>query len=92
MPVKVINTEFGHSIPPEEPHNITFYIPGWETARALRKGDPAVLSRLASIYPRFGPWCEVRQVSRKYTSLHFTHSSTHSSTHSYPHLSLSPSL
>ncbi|KAK4240781.1 vacuolar transporter chaperone 4 [Achaetomium macrosporum] len=43
------------------PHNITFHIPGWDTAKALRRGDPDLLSKLASIYPRFGPWCEVRQ-------------------------------
>ncbi|SPQ18594.1 4ff8b6af-cab4-4b6c-a3f7-4bb947ec1090 [Thermothielavioides terrestris] len=56
MPVKQIATEFGHSLPPEAPHNITFHIPGWDTAKALRRGDPDLLSRLASIYPRFGPW------------------------------------
>ncbi|KAK4173641.1 putative cystathionine gamma-synthase [Triangularia setosa] len=67
MPVKVITTELGHSLPPEQPHNITFHIPGWETAKALRRGDPTLLSRLSSIYPRFGPWCEVRQLS---TALH----------------------
>ncbi|AEO66146.1 uncharacterized protein THITE_2143774 [Thermothielavioides terrestris NRRL 8126] len=63
MPVKQIATEFGHSLPPEAPHNITFHIPGWDTAKALRRGDPDLLSRLASIYPRFGPWCEVRQLA-----------------------------
>ncbi|KAG7292636.1 hypothetical protein NEMBOFW57_002672 [Staphylotrichum longicolle] len=63
MPVKVITTELGHSLPPEAPHNITFHIPGWDTAKALRRGDPELLGRLASIYPRFGPWCEVRQLA-----------------------------
>ncbi|KAL2016534.1 hypothetical protein VTK56DRAFT_3428 [Thermocarpiscus australiensis] len=63
MPVKVITTELGHSIPPEAPHNITFHIPGWETAKALRRGDQDLLSKLVSIYPRFRPWCEVRQLS-----------------------------
>ncbi|KAK4165780.1 putative cystathionine gamma-synthase [Cladorrhinum sp. PSN259] len=63
MPVKVITTELGHSMPPEAPHNITFYVPGWETAKALRRGEPSLLSRLASIYPRFGPWCEVKQLA-----------------------------
>ncbi|KAK0748270.1 pyridoxal phosphate-dependent transferase [Apiosordaria backusii] len=67
MPVKVVTTELGHSLPPEQPHNITFHIPGWETAKALRRGDPNLLSKLSSIYPRFGPWCEVRQLS---TALH----------------------
>ncbi|KAK4192784.1 putative cystathionine gamma-synthase [Podospora australis] len=64
MPVKVITTELGHSVPPEAPHNITFHIPGWETAKALRRGDPTLLSKLSSIYPRFGPWCEVRQLAQ----------------------------
>ncbi|KAK4157851.1 pyridoxal phosphate-dependent transferase [Chaetomidium leptoderma] len=63
MPVKQITTALGHSIPPEAPHNITFHIPGWDTAKALRRGDPQLLSQLTSIYPRFGPWCEVRQLS-----------------------------
>ncbi|KAK4205224.1 putative cystathionine gamma-synthase [Triangularia verruculosa] len=67
MPVKLITTELGHSLPPEQPHNITFHIPGWETAKALRRGDPNLLSKLTSIYPRFGPWCEVRELS---TALH----------------------
>jgi hypothetical protein len=62
MPVKQINTALGHSLPPEVPHNITFHIPGWDTAKALRRGDLELLSKLSSIYPRFGPWCEVRQV------------------------------
>ncbi|KAJ4296124.1 hypothetical protein N0V88_004826 [Collariella sp. IMI 366227] len=62
MPVKQITTELGHSLPPEAPHNITFHIPGWATAKALRRGDPELMSKLSSIYPRFKPWCEVRQV------------------------------
>lgn len=62
MPIKQINTELGHSLPPEAPHNITFHIPGWDTAKALRRGDPELLSKLSSIYPRFSPWREVRQV------------------------------
>ncbi|KAH6854205.1 pyridoxal phosphate-dependent transferase [Chaetomium sp. MPI-CAGE-AT-0009] len=67
MPVKQINTELGHSVPPEAPHNITFHIPGWDTAKALRRGEPELLSKLTSIYPRFGPWAEVRELS---TALH----------------------
>jgi hypothetical protein len=62
MPVKVITTELGHSVPPEAPHNITFHIPGWDTAKALRRGDKELFGKLRSIYPRFGPWCEVREV------------------------------
>jgi hypothetical protein len=79
MPVKQINTALGHSLPPEVPHNITFHIPGWDTAKALRRGDPELLGKLASNYPRFGPWCEVREV--------FTHSLlTRSLTHHPPPL------
>lgn len=81
MPVKVITTELGHSIPPEVPHNITFHIPGWDTAKALRRGDPDLLAKLSSIYPRFSPWCEVRQVScvlLELTVRSLTHSTTHS--------------
>ncbi|KAK4105895.1 PLP-dependent transferase [Parathielavia hyrcaniae] len=63
MPVKQINTELGHSLPPEEPHNITFHIPGWDTAKALRRGDPDLFSKLVSIYPRFRPFREVRELS-----------------------------
>jgi hypothetical protein len=69
MPVKVINTELGHSMPPEEPHNITFHLPGWENAKNLRRGDPALVSRFVSLYPRFRPWCEVRQVCLSSVSL-----------------------
>ncbi|KAK3300825.1 pyridoxal phosphate-dependent transferase [Chaetomium fimeti] len=67
MPVKQINTELGHSVPPEAPHNITLHIPGWDTAKALRRGDPELLSKLITMYPRFGPWAEVRELS---TALH----------------------
>ncbi|KAK4140319.1 uncharacterized protein C8A04DRAFT_32197, partial [Dichotomopilus funicola] len=63
MPIKQITTELGHSVPPEAPHNITFHIPGWETARNLRRGDPELLGKLVSIYPRFGPWGEVRKLT-----------------------------
>ncbi|KAL2270223.1 hypothetical protein VTJ83DRAFT_2407 [Remersonia thermophila] len=63
MPVKKIDTAFGHSLPPEAPHNITFHIPGWETARALRRGEKYVYDRLDSIYPRFGPWREVKELA-----------------------------
>ncbi|EAQ92846.1 hypothetical protein CHGG_01081 [Chaetomium globosum CBS 148.51] len=74
MPVKQINTELGHSLPPEAPHNITFHIPGWDTAKALRRGDTELLGKLTSIYPRFGPWGKVRELT---TALH-------------PHLHLPP--
>ncbi|KAK4128938.1 PLP-dependent transferase [Parathielavia appendiculata] len=63
MPVKQINTELGHSLPPEAPHNITFHIPGWDTAKALRRGDPELMAKLVSIYPRFRPFSEVRELS-----------------------------
>ncbi|EGS19096.1 uncharacterized protein CTHT_0057200 [Thermochaetoides thermophila DSM 1495] len=63
MPVKQISTPLGHSLPPEAPHNITFHIPGWETARALRRREPELMDQLESIYPRFGPWREVKDLS-----------------------------
>ena len=72
MPVKQITTALGHSLPPEAPHNITFHIPGWDTAKALRRGDPELLGKLASIYPRFGPWCEVREVCLNPPALHLS--------------------
>ncbi|KAL1839489.1 hypothetical protein VTJ49DRAFT_1464 [Mycothermus thermophilus] len=76
MPVKKIDTAFGHSLPPEAPHNITFHIPGWETARALRRGEKYVFDRLDSIYPRFGPWREVKELAaalHPFLSLPSTH-------------------
>ncbi|KAK0632415.1 cystathionine gamma-synthase [Immersiella caudata] len=60
MPAKQITTAFGHSIAPEGPHTITFHVPGWDVIRGFRNGDPKVLSRLRSIYPRFGPFFEAR--------------------------------
>ncbi|KAK3310679.1 pyridoxal phosphate-dependent transferase [Chaetomium strumarium] len=66
MPVKVINTELGHSLPPEAPHNITFHVPGWENATAQRRPGPRffeLLSKVVTIYPRFGPWAQVRQLA-----------------------------
>ena len=52
-------------MPPEVPHNITFHIPGWQTARDFRKGDVAVLSKLSSVYPRFIPFGEARKLAGK---------------------------
>lgn len=63
MPVKQINTKLGNTLPPETPHNITFHIPGWDTAKALRRGDPDLFEKLNFVYPRFGPWGKVREVS-----------------------------
>jgi hypothetical protein len=63
MPAKVINTQFGHSLPPEEPHAITFYMKGWQTALRIRDGDATLFSEVVSMYPRILPWGDVRQVS-----------------------------
>ncbi|KAK3329747.1 pyridoxal phosphate-dependent transferase [Apodospora peruviana] len=61
MPIN-INTEFGHSMPPEEDHNITIHAPGWDNAIKFRNGDPSVLNKMKSIYPRFGPWAQARHI------------------------------
>ncbi|ORY57476.1 cystathionine gamma-synthase [Pseudomassariella vexata] len=49
-------TPFGHSLPPEGAHTITFHIPTWETATGFRDGDASIISRLKSVYPRFFPF------------------------------------
>lgn len=63
MPVKAITTEFGHSLPPESPHTITFNIPGWDKAIGFRDGDMTVFSRMRSMYPRFSPFGPTRKLS-----------------------------
>ena len=62
MPAKIITTEIGHSLAPEGSHTVTFHLPGWDTSIAFRKGDPEVLAHLRSIYPRFGPFFQAREV------------------------------
>lgn len=62
MPAKIITTEIGHSLAPEGSHTVTFHLPGWDTSIAFRKGDPEVLVHLRSIYPRFGPFFQAREV------------------------------
>ncbi|KAK8049660.1 hypothetical protein PG994_011390 [Apiospora phragmitis] len=51
----VINTPFGHSLPPEGPHTVTMHAPGWTTALRFRDGDLTIINQLKSIYPRFFP-------------------------------------
>ncbi|KAK0655696.1 cystathionine gamma-synthase [Cercophora newfieldiana] len=63
MPTKQITTQFGHSLAPEGPHTITFHVPGWDSIVAFRAGDPAILSQMRSIYPRFGPFFEARELA-----------------------------
>lgn len=63
MRAKVITTEFGHSLPPEGTHTITFHIPGWDTAMRFRDGDPAVFGQMRSMYPRFSPFGPIRQLA-----------------------------
>lgn len=65
MPVKItINSpEFGHSLAPEGAHTITTHLPGWSSAYGLLKGDMSIITRLRSLYPRFGPFGVVKQLS-----------------------------
>lgn len=63
MAVKPITTEFGHSLPPEGPHTITVHAVGWDIAMKFRNGDPAIMTRLRSVYPRFSPFGLARQLS-----------------------------
>ena len=65
MTVKVITTAPGHSLAPEGPHTITFHFPGWDAIVPFRQGDPKALAALRSIYPRFGPFFEVRTFASK---------------------------
>ena len=65
MPAKVIDTEFGHSAPPEGPHTITIHIPGWDNVMRFREGDKEFMTRIKSIYPRFKPSNESMQVSSR---------------------------
>ncbi len=64
MPVKVITTEKGHSVPPEGPHTVTMHIPGWDTAMNFRSGDRSLLTIMTSIYPRFMPFSLAGKVSK----------------------------
>ncbi|KAK1834771.1 putative cystathionine gamma-synthase protein [Podospora conica] len=73
MAVKVITTEPGHSLAPEGPHTVTFHFPGWDAIVPFRAGDPKVFAQLRSIYPRFGPFFEVKQLADKLlTALHLS--------------------
>ncbi|KAK0618031.1 pyridoxal phosphate-dependent transferase [Bombardia bombarda] len=62
MPVKPITTALGHSLPPEGPHTITMQLPGWESAMKIRSGDQDLLNALVSIYPRFCPFNEAKDL------------------------------
>ncbi|KAH8841937.1 hypothetical protein MCOR27_006521 [Pyricularia oryzae] len=57
------DTKFGHSVPPEGPHTITTHVPGWNSVQGLIKGDVDLLQKVRSIYPRFGPFGVVAQLS-----------------------------
>ncbi|KAL8289743.1 hypothetical protein RB597_001389 [Gaeumannomyces tritici] len=63
MPARINKTEYGHSCPPEGPHTVTIHAKGWDSAMGIRDGDPAVFSRLVSMYPRFAPWGLCRQLT-----------------------------
>lgn len=58
-----IATEFGHSLPPESPHNVTTHAPGWDTVLRFRDADLSLFMTIKSLYPRFSPWGPARQVS-----------------------------
>ncbi|KAH6691289.1 cystathionine gamma-synthase [Plectosphaerella plurivora] len=64
MTVLKPEAEIGHCVPPESNYAITTYVPGWDTAIAFREGDPAVLSKIVHIYPRFGPFRTVGELFR----------------------------
>ncbi|KAK3393209.1 pyridoxal phosphate-dependent transferase [Podospora didyma] len=63
MPVTVIKEELGQSMPPHGPHTVTVHIPGWDTAMLFRKGDKTIHAALKSMYPRFGPTNEAKQLA-----------------------------
>ncbi|KAL1865526.1 putative secondary metabolism biosynthetic enzyme [Diaporthe australafricana] len=63
MTAHTITTEFGHSLPPEGPHTVTFHIPGWDIAMRFRDGDTTIFPRLRSMYPRMAPFGPIRQLS-----------------------------
>lgn len=63
MPVKPITTEFGHSLPPEGKHNITIHGKSWDSAIRFREGDKELMAKVRSVYPRFMPFSDARQVS-----------------------------
>jgi hypothetical protein len=52
--VQPIETILGHSLPPESRHAITFHFPGWDIIPRFSKGDPELMMKLKSIYPRLG--------------------------------------
>jgi cystathionine gamma-synthase len=58
-----IETPFGHSLPPEGPHTVTFHFPTWAAAVRFRDGDMSLMAKIKSIYPRFMPFGPSAQVS-----------------------------
>ncbi|KAK8056177.1 cystathionine gamma-synthase [Apiospora rasikravindrae] len=59
----VVDTPFGHSLPPEGPHTVTMHAPGWTTALRFRDGDLTIINQLKSIYPRFFPFGPAAQLT-----------------------------
>ncbi|KAM7208102.1 vacuolar transporter chaperone 4 [Naviculisporaceae sp. PSN 640] len=51
-----------HSLPPQESHTITLHAPTWDHAIRFRNKDMALFSKMVSMYPRFGPWNQARQL------------------------------
>ena len=63
-----IETQFGHALPPFPPHSITVHIPKWAAMLEFIDNAQAVAARVKSLYPRFGPFGNVKEVR-----LNFSH-------------------
>lgn len=61
MPAKAVTTEFGHSLPPEGPHTITFH------KMRFRDGNMTIFQMLRSMYARFAPFGPIRQLATAIT-------------------------
>lgn len=63
MTALVAEGVFGRCVPPESKYAITTNLRGWDNAVKLRDGDKVVISQIVHIYPRFGPFQDVKLVS-----------------------------
>ena len=63
-----VETPFGHALPPFPQHSITLHVPSWATILQFVDNAQQAISRVKSLYPRFGPFAEVKDV--RYTRLH----------------------
>ncbi|PNH41860.1 hypothetical protein VD0004_g5317 [Verticillium dahliae] len=60
MTALVAEGVFGRCVPPESKYAITTNLRGWDNAVKLRDGDKVVISQIVHIYPRFGPFQDVK--------------------------------